>query len=91
MEKNKPKIHTLAVGMPKELIDSKGRSMITGIEKQSVQEVYLSSHGFEGDDVADKNIMVALTAQFVYILRSITSNGNRNLGKRCLLLHLVKI
>ncbi|MFK5709484.1 MULTISPECIES: MOSC domain-containing protein [Lysinibacillus] len=54
MEKNKPKIHTLAVGMPKELIDSKGRSMITGIEKQSVQEVYLSSHGFEGDDVADK-------------------------------------
>lgn len=49
-----PMIHTLAVGMPKELFDSKGRSMITGIEKQRVQEVYLSSHGFEGDDVADK-------------------------------------
>lgn len=47
-------IHTLTVGMPKELIDSKGRSMITGIEKQRVQEVYLSSQGFEGDDVADK-------------------------------------
>lgn len=54
MEKNKPMIHTLTVGMPKELIDSKGRSMITGIEKQRVQEVYLSSQGFEGDDVADK-------------------------------------
>jgi len=47
-------IHTLTVGMPKELVDSKGRSMITGIEKQRVQEVYLSSQGFEGDDVADK-------------------------------------
>ncbi|QSB11116.1 MOSC domain-containing protein [Lysinibacillus sp. FSL K6-0057] len=54
MEKNIPMIHTLAVGMPKELVDSKGRSMITGIEKQRVQEVYLSSQGFEGDDVADK-------------------------------------
>lgn len=47
-------IHTLTVGMPKELVDSKGRSMITGIEKQRVQEVYLSTQGFEGDDVADK-------------------------------------
>ncbi|MEE3809870.1 MULTISPECIES: MOSC domain-containing protein [Lysinibacillus] len=54
MEKNRPIIHTLAVGMPKELLDSKGRSMITGIEKQQMQEVYLSSRGFEGDDVADK-------------------------------------
>lgn len=54
MEKNKPIIHTLAVGMPKELIDSKGRSMMTGIEKQKMQEVYLSAHGFHGDDVADK-------------------------------------
>lgn len=54
MEQKIPMIHTLAVGMPKELFDSKGRSMITGIEKQRVQEVYLSSHGFEGDDVADK-------------------------------------
>lgn len=54
MEKNKPMIYTLTVGMPKELVDSKGRSMITGIEKQRVQEVYLSSQGFEGDDVADK-------------------------------------
>lgn len=54
MEKNKPMIYTLTVGMPKELVDSKGRSMITGIEKQRVQEVYLSSQGFEGDEVADK-------------------------------------
>ncbi|MEA0566147.1 MOSC domain-containing protein [Lysinibacillus irui] len=54
MKQKMPMIHTLAVGMPKELLDSKGRSMITGIEKQRVQEVYLSSRGFEGDDVADK-------------------------------------
>ncbi|WP_312507179.1 MOSC domain-containing protein [Lysinibacillus sp.] len=54
MKQKMPMIHTLAVGMPKELLDSKGRSMITGIEKQRVQEVYLSSLGFEGDDVADK-------------------------------------
>lgn len=47
-------IHTLAIGMPKELHYSNGRSMITGIEKQKVQEVYLSARGFEGDDVADK-------------------------------------
>lgn len=54
MEKNKTIIHTLAIGMPKELHDSNGRSMITGIEKLKVQEVYLSTRGFEGDDVADK-------------------------------------
>lgn len=54
MEKNKAMIHTLAIGMPKELNYSNGRSMITGIEKRKVQEVYLSARGFEGDDVADK-------------------------------------
>ena len=32
--------------------------------------------------MADKNITVALIEQFVYILRSITYNGNRNLEKR---------
>jgi len=54
MEKSIATIHTLAVGMPKELNYSNGRSMITGIEKQEVQEVYLGKSGFEGDDVADK-------------------------------------
>ncbi|TQR28838.1 MOSC domain-containing protein [Lysinibacillus sphaericus] len=54
MEKNKAMIHTLAIGMPKELHYSNERSMITGIEKRKVQEVYLSARGFEGDDVADK-------------------------------------
>jgi len=54
MEKNIAMIHTLAVGLPKEMHYSKGRSMITGIEKQEVKEVYLSVHGFDGDDVADK-------------------------------------
>lgn len=28
--------------------------MITAIDKQEVHEVYLSTHGFKGDDVADK-------------------------------------
>jgi len=54
MEKNIAMIHTLAIGMPKELHYSNGRSMITGIEKRKVQEVFLSVRGFEGDDVADK-------------------------------------
>lgn len=54
MEKNIATIHTLAVGMPKELHYSNGRSMITGIDKREVHEVYLATRGFEGDDVADK-------------------------------------
>lgn len=54
MGKDKAMIHTLAIGMPKELHYSNGRSIITGIEKQKVEEVYLSARGFEGDDVADK-------------------------------------
>lgn len=54
MEKNIATIHTLAVGMPKELHYSNGRSMITAIEKREVHEVFLATHGFEGDDVADK-------------------------------------
>ncbi|MFJ6210969.1 MOSC domain-containing protein [Lysinibacillus sp. NPDC092081] len=54
MENNIAMIHTLAIGMPKELHYSNGHSMITGIEKRKVQEVYLSARGFEGDDVADK-------------------------------------
>ena len=53
MEKNKATIHTLAVGMPKELHYGNGRSMITSIEKREVHEVYLATQGFEGDDVAD--------------------------------------
>ncbi|WP_195891734.1 MOSC domain-containing protein [Bacillus ndiopicus] len=40
--------------MPKELHYGNGRSMISGIEKQQVPNVYLASSGFEGDDVADK-------------------------------------
>ncbi len=54
MEKSIATIYTLAVGMPKELDYSKGRSMITGIAKRKVHEVYLATRGFEGDDVADK-------------------------------------
>ncbi|GLC90271.1 MOSC domain-containing protein [Lysinibacillus piscis] len=47
-------IHTLAIGMPKELQYGKGRSMVTGIEKQAVSQVYLTVDGFKGNDVADK-------------------------------------
>lgn len=90
MKQKMPMIHTLAVGMPKELLDSKGRSMITGIEKQRVQEVYLSSRGFEGDDVADKKHHGGPDRAVCLYQRSITYSGNRNLVKHCLLLHLVK-
>lgn len=54
MESNGAKIHTLAVGMPKEMHYSNERSMVTGIKKHEVPEVYLTALGFEGDDVADK-------------------------------------
>lgn len=53
MEKNKAIIRTLAVGMPKELHYGNGQSLVTGIEKREVQEVYLATRGFEGDNVAD--------------------------------------
>ncbi|WP_249650700.1 MOSC domain-containing protein, partial [Lysinibacillus sp. D4A3_S15] len=36
------------------MIDSKGCSMMTGTEKKKMQEIYLSAHGFHGDDVAVK-------------------------------------
>lgn len=52
--KNIATIHTLAVGMPQELHYGNGRTVITGIKKQAVPEVYLAACGFEGDDVADK-------------------------------------
>lgn len=54
LEKNRATIYTLAIGMPKELHYGDGRSMVTGIAKQQVPNVYLASRGFEGDDVADK-------------------------------------
>ncbi|MEY9974498.1 hypothetical protein ABH966_004910 [Lysinibacillus sp. RC46] len=38
MEKNIAMIHTLAIGMPKELHYSNGRSMITGIEKKKYKK-----------------------------------------------------
>ncbi|WP_411830074.1 MOSC domain-containing protein [Metasolibacillus meyeri] len=54
LDNNRAIIHTLAVGMPKELHYGEGRSMITGINKQQVASVYLAKSGFDGDDVADK-------------------------------------
>ncbi len=49
-----PTIHTLAVGMPKELQYGQGKTVTTGIHKTETKEVYLSIEGFERDDVADK-------------------------------------
>ena len=54
MEKSLAKIHTLAVGLPKELDYGNGQSMITAIDKRKVHMVYLATQGFDGDDVADK-------------------------------------
>ena len=47
-------IHTLAVGLPKNLNYGNEQSMITAINKREVHEIYLGTQGFEGDDVADK-------------------------------------
>lgn len=54
MQEKEPKIHTLAVGMPKELHYGEGKTLTTGIHKTETREVYLSFEGFERDDVADK-------------------------------------
>jgi MOSC domain-containing protein YiiM len=47
------KIHNLAVGLPKTLKYGNGKEMQTAIEKQAVDEVFLSKEGFRGDRVAD--------------------------------------
>ncbi|MFB5661455.1 MOSC domain-containing protein [Alteribacillus sp. HJP-4] len=48
------KLVNLAVGTPQHLSYHGTKKMKTGIQKESVQEVYLSVDGFELDDVADK-------------------------------------
>ncbi|WP_186370651.1 MOSC domain-containing protein [Shouchella miscanthi] len=49
------RIHALSTGLPKEMKKSgMKRSVVTGIEKERVDEVYLTKDGFKGDDVADK-------------------------------------
>lgn len=45
---------TLATGLPQQITTAKGDELITGICKQSIEEAYLSIHGFQEDDVADK-------------------------------------
>jgi len=48
-------IHALSTGLPKEMKkDGMKRSIITGIKKDRVEEVFLTKDGFKGDDVADK-------------------------------------
>lgn len=48
------RIMHLAIGMPKVMAYGNGKEMLTAIQKEPVQEVYLSVDGFQGDEVADK-------------------------------------
>lgn len=47
-------IKYLAVGMPKQMKVGTGGEMLTGIQKQQVDEAYLYRNGFVSDDAADK-------------------------------------
>ncbi|PAD09805.1 MOSC domain-containing protein [Shouchella clausii] len=48
------KIKRLSIGKPKTLDYGDGKQMISGIQKQQTEAVFLSKNGFESDDVADK-------------------------------------
>lgn len=48
------KITHFAIGMPKKMAYGNGKEMLTAIQKEPAQEVYLSVDGFQGDEVADK-------------------------------------
>lgn len=48
------RIMRFAIGMPKTMAYGNGKEMITAIQKEPAQEVYLSAAGFQGDEVADK-------------------------------------
>ncbi|WP_025784027.1 MOSC domain-containing protein [Sporosarcina sp. D27] len=45
---------TLSTSLPKQISTSKGKELVTGICKETIQEAFLSVDGFKGDDVADK-------------------------------------
>lgn len=47
-------MRTLATGIPQKIDTAKGRELITGICKKTIEEVFLTVDGFSGDDVADK-------------------------------------
>ncbi|WP_158736175.1 MOSC domain-containing protein [Alteribacillus sp. YIM 98480] len=47
-------IQHLAAGRPQLMMYQNGKVMKTGIQKQSVEEIYAAEHGIENDDVADK-------------------------------------
>ncbi|MDQ0298910.1 MOSC domain-containing protein YiiM [Salibacterium salarium] len=47
-------IHHLAIGLPKDMNHGENKQIRTGIQKQLVEHAYLTEHGFERDDVADK-------------------------------------
>ena len=45
---------TLATGLPKQICTSKGKELVTGICKETIEEAFLTVDGFKNDDVADK-------------------------------------
>ncbi|MBD7908149.1 MOSC domain-containing protein [Sporosarcina sp. Sa3CUA8] len=47
-------MRTLAIGTPQKIDTAKGKELITGICKQTMEEAFLSFDGFHQDDVADK-------------------------------------
>lgn len=47
-------ITNVAVALPKQMAYGENKELYTGIEKQFVAEVFLTTDGFNGDDVADK-------------------------------------
>ncbi|WP_100009790.1 MOSC domain-containing protein [Lentibacillus sediminis] len=53
--KNTPiKLINLATGLPKKMQYGQDKEMMTGIQKELVEEAFLSKTGFDRDDVADK-------------------------------------
>lgn len=81
MEEIQATIHTLAVGLPKELEYGNGQSMITAIEKRKVHEVYLAKQGFEGDDVADKKHHGGLDRAVCFYSAEHYAQWEREIGK----------
>lgn len=79
------RIHALSTGLPKEMKKSgMKRSVVTGIEKERVDEVYLTKDGFKGDDVADKrNHGGPDRAVCFYPLEHYKKNGKKNWVEYC--------
>ncbi|GAK04470.1 hypothetical protein JCM19037_2891 [Geomicrobium sp. JCM 19037] len=75
-----PSIHTLSIGLPKEmnsqLVD---QSIVTGIQKQPVKAVDLTYDGFEGDGVGNTKNHGAEIVPLVFIRLNTIRCGRKNL------------